>query len=163
MMAVSQNLHPKGKRHTGNGPSHIAKADNAHCFSGKLCQRILPEAEIRAAAPFPVFYRLGMGAHMMAQLQQKRHGKLSHGSRTVGRYVGYHDSPVGGGLYIHNINSGCQNSDEFQRRAFLHDFRGNYGLVGKHGFCALHTLRCQIGRRPVVNRKIPAGPQSIPA
>ena len=75
-----EEAHTEGAQAFGHGLSDIAETHDGHFQTVQFDDRMLPVAEILAACPFAfVADALRVTAHLVANFQQVRHDRLSHG------------------------------------------------------------------------------------
>ena len=104
-------------------------------------------------------------ARMMADLEQKREGKLRHALRAVGRDVAHRDAAALCRFHVHDIVARGEHADVAHRRAGgKHAFR-DHRLVRQHDRRAADAPDCLLfaAERAIVHRQLAKLSERIPA
>ena len=84
---ICEHIHSESFCNFGDRPAYLAVSDDTDGLALKLGQRGLPEAEVRAAAPFAAVDRFAVQRNAVGVFENERKHELSHRRGAVARHV----------------------------------------------------------------------------
>ena len=163
MARRDEQAHPEGLGHPAHGLTDGTVAHQAHGPAAQLRQRLVPEAEIRAALPLAVKDRRRMKPHLLGDLQQQGKGHLGHSCRGIAGNVADRDAVALCRLDVDDIVARRQNTDHFQPGAGVKHRLTDGRFVQKYDLRAADARNDLLRRGAVIDRQLPKGCQLLPA